>query len=123
MKLIKFVKAFFAAATLTTASIGPAFAADTVQILGATYNGSGCPINTVTVTPSLDYQTLSVLFNQYIATANNVSQSYRTCNLVIPIKSTPRYSVESMGSIVSRTSQLDPCVPVSVYTAPDVFSL
>ncbi|MEH1935896.1 MAG: DUF4360 domain-containing protein [Nostoc sp.] len=86
MKIIKFVKAFFAAATLTTASIGPAFAADTVQILGATYNGSGCPINTVTVTPSLDYQTLSVLFNQYIAVANNVSQSYRTCNLVIPIK-------------------------------------
>ncbi|PHM07622.1 hypothetical protein CK516_25895 [Nostoc sp. 'Peltigera malacea cyanobiont' DB3992] len=28
-----------------------------------------------------------------------------------------------MGSVISRTSQLDPCVPVSVYTAPDVLSL
>ncbi len=89
MKIIKFVKAFFATATLITASVGPAFAqtsADTVQILGATYNGSGCPINSVTVTPSLDYQTLTVLFNQYVATANNSLQSYKTCNLVIPIK-------------------------------------
>lgn len=31
--------------------------------------------------------------------------------------------VESMGDIIPRTSQLDPCVPVSVYTAPDVLSL
>jgi hypothetical protein len=30
--------------------------------------------------------------------------------------------VESMGDIIPRTSQLDPCVPVSVYTAPDVLS-
>ena len=25
-----------------------------------------------------------------------------------------------MGSIISRTSQLEPCIPVSVYTAPDI---
>jgi hypothetical protein len=30
--------------------------------------------------------------------------------------------VESMGDIIPRTSPLDPCVPVSVYTAPDVLS-
>ncbi|MCC5647729.1 hypothetical protein LC607_33435, partial [Nostoc sp. CHAB 5824] len=31
--------------------------------------------------------------------------------------------VESMGSIISRTSQLDPCVQLSLHTAPDVLSL
>jgi hypothetical protein len=30
--------------------------------------------------------------------------------------------VESRGNIISRPSLLDPCVPVSVYTAPDVLS-
>ncbi len=30
--------------------------------------------------------------------------------------------VESMRDIIPCTSQLDPCVPVSVYTAPDVLS-
>lgn len=33
-----------------------------------------------------------------------------------------RVWVESMGDIIPRTSRLDPCVPVSVYTAPDVLS-
>ncbi|MEH2317913.1 MAG: hypothetical protein V7K24_12470, partial [Nostoc sp.] len=32
------------------------------------------------------------------------------------------FLVESMGDIIPRTSPLDPCVPVSVYTAPDVLS-
>ncbi|MEH2423840.1 MAG: DUF4360 domain-containing protein [Nostoc sp.] len=89
MKIIKFVKAFFAGAALITASVGSAFAQtsdDTVKILDATYSGRGCPTNTVTVTPSLDFQILSIQFNQYIAVANNQAQSYRTCNLVIPIK-------------------------------------
>jgi hypothetical protein len=30
--------------------------------------------------------------------------------------------VESREDIIPRPSQLDPCVPVSVYTAPDVLS-
>ena len=38
-------------------------------------------------------------------------------------KNMPIGWVESMGDIIPRTSQLDPCVPVSVYTAPDVLSL
>ncbi|WP_169157632.1 hypothetical protein [Brasilonema bromeliae] len=29
-------------------------------------------------------------------------------------------SVESMGGIIRRTSQLDPSVPISVHSAPDV---
>jgi hypothetical protein len=31
--------------------------------------------------------------------------------------------VRSMGVIKLRTSQLDPCVPISVYTAPDILRL
>jgi len=87
MKVINFVKVFFAAAALTTASVGPAFA-QTVQIVGpVTYNGSGCPfgsIPTPTITPGGG--ALTLLFNQFQAISNSGSNSYKTCNLVIPLK-------------------------------------
>jgi|GEM_PF-2670945 hypothetical protein len=87
MKVIKFIKAFFAAAALTTASVGPAFALP-VQIVGpVTYNGSGCPVGTVpppTITSGGG--ALTVLFNQFIAISNSGPNSYKTCNLVIPLQ-------------------------------------
>ncbi|WP_242055404.1 hypothetical protein, partial [Nostoc flagelliforme] len=42
----------------------------------------------------------------------------------IRLKSSPRlrFLVESMGSIISRTSQLEPDVPLSRHPAPDILS-
>lgn len=81
-----FVKAFLAAATLITASVGPAFANDKVEILGAEYGGSGCPDNSASVSVSPDGQELSILFDKFIAVGNNVEESRKSCNLSIPIK-------------------------------------
>jgi hypothetical protein len=36
---------------------------------------------------------------------------------------TSEFSVQSMGAIKPRTSQLDPDVPISVYPAPDVLKV
>lgn len=88
MKIIKFVKAFFAAVTLITASVGPVFA-QTVKIVGpVTYNGSGCPIGTLrppVVSPN--GKELSVLFDQFTAIGNGSAiNKYKTCNLIIPLR-------------------------------------
>jgi hypothetical protein len=80
------LKAFLAAATLIAANIAPALAASKVEILGASYGGSGCPEQSASVSVSPDGQELSILFDKFIATGNDVSQSRKSCNLSIPIK-------------------------------------
>ncbi|MBH8563096.1 DUF4360 domain-containing protein [Nostoc sp. CENA67] len=83
---INLVKAFLAAATLITASIGPALANDKVEILGAEYGGNGCPEGSAAVSVSPDGQELSILFDQFIAVGNKASERRKSCNLSIPIK-------------------------------------
>ncbi|WP_392533990.1 DUF4360 domain-containing protein [Nostoc sp. C117] len=83
---INFVKASLAAATLITASVGPAFAEDKVEILSAEYGGNGCPEKSASVSVSPDGQELSILFDKFIAIGNDVAQSRKSCNLSIPIK-------------------------------------
>ncbi|MBD2594509.1 hypothetical protein BCD64_08280 [Nostoc sp. MBR 210] len=83
---INFAKAFFAGAVLISASVGPAFAADKVEILGAGYGGNGCPEGSASVNVSPDGQELSILFDQFIALGNKSSERRKSCNLSIPIK-------------------------------------
>ncbi|QYX32315.1 DUF4360 domain-containing protein [Sphaerospermopsis torques-reginae] len=82
----KATPAFLAAATLTMASVGPAFANEKVQILGAEYGGNGCPEGSASVNVSPDGQELSILFDQFIALGNNSAQTRKSCNLSIPIQ-------------------------------------
>lgn len=83
---INFIKASLAAATLITASVGPAFAAEKVEILGAEYGGNGCPDGSASVSVSPDGQELSILFDQFIAVGNKAAERRKSCNMSIPIK-------------------------------------
>ncbi|MCW5314027.1 DUF4360 domain-containing protein [Nostoc sp. KVJ3] len=83
---INVIKAFLAAAALITASIGPAFANDQVEILGAEYGGNGCPEGSAGVSVSPDGQELSILFDKFIAVGNKAEERRKSCNLSIPIK-------------------------------------
>jgi hypothetical protein len=84
MKLARVLPAV--AVLMTATSINPAFADDTVKILGAGYGGNGCPEGSASVTVSPDGQELSILFDKFIAQGNDPAQSRKSCNLSIPIK-------------------------------------
>jgi hypothetical protein len=83
---MKFVKTFLAAFALIAASVSPAFASEKVEILGASYGGSGCPDQSASVTVSPDGQELSILFDKFAALGNNPSESRKSCNMSIPIR-------------------------------------
>ncbi len=80
------LKAFFAAAFLTATAISPALAQSKVEILGASYGGSGCPDNSASVSVSPDGQELSILFDKFAALGNSQTGNRKSCNLSIPIK-------------------------------------
>jgi hypothetical protein len=80
------LKAFLAAVTLIAANVTPSLAESKVEIMGASYGGSGCPERSASVNVSPDGQELSILFDKFIATANDSGQSRKSCNLSIPIK-------------------------------------
>ncbi|WP_293156173.1 MULTISPECIES: DUF4360 domain-containing protein [unclassified Microcoleus] len=83
---MKFVKLLLAT-VLTTAAISPALAANpSVQILGASYGGSGCPDRSASVSVSPDGQELSILFDKFVAQGNVSAETRKSCNLSIPIK-------------------------------------
>jgi hypothetical protein len=83
---ISIVRAILAAAALMTASVGPAFADDKVEILGAEYGGNGCPEGSASVSVSPDGQELSILFDKFIALGNKSAERRKSCNMSIPIK-------------------------------------
>ncbi|MEA5600178.1 DUF4360 domain-containing protein [Nostoc sp. UHCC 0252] len=83
---INSIKAFLAATTLITASVGPAFANDKVEIISAKYGGNGCPEGSASVSVSPDGQELSILFDKFIALGNQAEERRKNCNLSIPIK-------------------------------------
>lgn len=83
---MKFVKALLVLATLVSGPIAPAFAGSKVEIMGATYGGSGCPAQSASVSVSPDGQELSILFDKFSALGRDPMQSRKSCNLSIPIK-------------------------------------
>jgi hypothetical protein len=83
--MMKLLKALIVT-TLVTLPISPALAESQVQILGASYGGSGCPDRSASVSVSPDGQELTVLFDKFSALGSDPSQSRKSCNLSIPIK-------------------------------------
>ncbi|MCL1463090.1 DUF4360 domain-containing protein [Argonema galeatum] len=90
---MKFVKAFLAATTLITTLISPAFADGKVEILGASYGGSGCPNLSASVSVSPDGQELTILFDKFTALGNVPAERRKSCNLSIPIKLPQGYQI------------------------------
>ncbi len=91
---MKLIKALLVVATLVSAPITPAFAnSSKVEILGASYGGSGCPAQSASVSVSPDGQELSILFDKFIAMGNSVSQSRKSCNMSIPIQVPQGYQI------------------------------
>jgi hypothetical protein len=91
---MKLIKALLVFATLVSAPITPAFASSNkVEILGASYGGSGCPAQSASVSVSPDGQELSILFDKFIALGNNASQSRKSCNMSIPIQVPQGYQI------------------------------
>ncbi|MEA5572364.1 DUF4360 domain-containing protein [Calothrix sp. UHCC 0171] len=106
---IALLQGFLAAAVLMTASMGPAFAAPKVEILGANYGGNGCPGGSASVSVSPDGQELSILFDKFIALGNKASESRKSCNLSIPIKVPQGYQIslydaDYRGYVAPRTT-------------------
>lgn len=106
---MKFVKLLLAT-VLTTAAVSPALAATpSVQILGASYGGSGCPDRSASVTVSPDGQELSILFDKFVAQGNVSAETRKSCNLSIPIK-VPQgfqisiYDADYRGYVAPQTS-------------------
>ena len=84
---MKLIKALLVLATLVSAPITPAFASSNrVEILGASYGGSGCPAQSASVSVSPDGQELSILFDKFITLGNDANQSRKSCNMSIPIQ-------------------------------------
>ncbi|HAJ62203.1 MAG TPA: DUF4360 domain-containing protein [Cyanobacteria bacterium UBA8543] len=84
---MKFAKVLVAAIVMSAAAaISPALAQQTVQILGATYGGTGCPGGSASVSVSPDGQELTILFDRFVAQGNISTQTRKSCNLSIPIK-------------------------------------
>jgi Domain of unknown function (DUF4360) len=106
---MKFVKSLLVLATLAATPITPAFANSRVEILGASYAGSGCPANSASVSVSPDGQELSILFDKFAALGNNPSESRKSCNMSIPIKipqgfQVSLYDADYRGYIAPNTS-------------------
>ena len=106
---MNFVKLLLAT-VLTTAAISPALAATpSVQILGASYGGSGCPDRSASVSVSPDGQELSILFDKFVAQGNVSAETRKSCNLSIPIK-VPQgfqisiYDADYRGYVAPKTS-------------------
>lgn len=105
---MKFVKLLLASA-LMSATISPAFAQQTVQILGASYGGNGCPDRSASVSVSPDGQELTILFDKFVAQGNVSAEKRKSCNLSIPIK-VPQgvqislYDADYRGYVAPKTS-------------------
>ncbi|MEZ2225833.1 MULTISPECIES: DUF4360 domain-containing protein [unclassified Microcoleus] len=105
---MKFLKLLLAT-TLMSASISSALAQEKVEILGASYGGSGCPDRSASVSVSPDGQELTILFDKFVAQGNISAEKRKSCNLSIPIK-VPQgfqislYDADYRGYIAPKTS-------------------
>lgn len=73
-----------------------AFAQTGVQLGTPIFGGNGCPAGTASATISNDAQTLSILFDEYIAEAGrstNRRMDRKACNVSIPVRVPQGFSV------------------------------
>jgi Domain of unknown function (DUF4360) len=109
---MKRLNAILTSLLVTTASIAtsmtPASAAQ-VEIMNATYGGSGCPSNSASVSVSPDGQELTILFDKFTVLGNDPMQSRKNCSLSIPIR-VPQgfqislYDADYRGYVAPNTS-------------------
>jgi hypothetical protein len=67
-----------------------------IQLGSPIYGGTGCPAGTASVSLTEDQQTLSILFDSFVAqapTAQNATFDRKSCNLRIPVRVGPGYQV------------------------------
>lgn len=75
-------------------------AADTLRLGNPSYGGNGCPAGSASVVISPDQQSLSVLFDSFIAEAGNTTGrrvDRKSCNLAIPVSVPQGYSLTVIG--------------------------
>lgn len=84
-------------ALLTVAVLALGLAAEAQISLGLpVYGGTGCPAGSASVSITEDMQTLSVLFDSFVAQAPNATGAIfdrKSCNLRIPVRVGPGYQV------------------------------
>jgi Domain of unknown function (DUF4360) len=86
MKLFKKLAHTLLIGSVLMTAASPAFASEKVEILDATYGGSGCPTDSASVSVSPDGQELSILFDKFATQGSNPAESRKSCNLSIPVK-------------------------------------
>lgn len=106
---MKLLNLFVAATTLISSFPNPAFASAKVEILGASYGGSGCPNQSASVSVSPDGQELTILFDKFTAQGNIAAERRKSCNLSIPIKVPQGYQIslydaDYRGYVAPRTT-------------------
>lgn len=72
-----------------------------MQLGQPTYGGNGCPQGTASVSLTEDAKTMSVLFDRFLSEAGNTTGrrvDRASCNLRIPVKVAPGYSVSIIHS-------------------------
>ena len=75
-----------------TSSIG--FSSDPFFFQSPTFEGSGCPSDSVQIITASDFQTVSVLFSEYsAATSSKSTFDRKSCNLAVPVDIAPGYSM------------------------------
>jgi Domain of unknown function (DUF4360) len=87
------LKTILATTALITAASSPVLAQTKVEILGASYGGSGCPDRSASVSVSPDGQELTILFDKFMALGNQPMESRKSCNLSIPIRVPQGYQI------------------------------
>jgi Domain of unknown function (DUF4360) len=94
---MKFVKTLLIEFALMTA-VSPAWAAEKVEIQGASYGGSGCPDKSASVSVSPDGQQLTILFDKFAALGRNPAESRKSCNVSIPVKVPQGFQISLYGA-------------------------
>ncbi len=84
----------FAISTLLSALTVTTALADDIQLGTPGYGGTGCPVNSASVSLSPDQKALSILFDQYVVEAGNGrSMDRKSCNIAIPVHVPQGYSI------------------------------
>eukprot|EP01083_Nonionella_stella_P208695 757147_1 len=80
---------------ITAAALISSVLSDDVFQLGTpTFNGSGCPKNSVSVTTASDGKSVSVLFSKYFAeTTSGKKTARKACSLAVPVDVEQGYSI------------------------------
>lgn len=84
-----------ASAVLVSLGVLGAMATNPVFLMGEpSFFGSGCPAGTVRVAPSMDGQTVSILFDEYAAaTTPSTNRDRKACNVAVPVSILPGISI------------------------------